>query len=150
MSDVDPNSSSHRTYPLAFDANGEPLDVPSHAVAWRVRKLAKKAGRPKVIFDAETGRPLEKDLRWPKNLKQLCTAGHVCSRPESWDAIVQNWPSSLQYFLMPNCDATGGPPFSRLLHCREKARSIKRLEIGPPSRGGSAARCWASESALIR
>jgi hypothetical protein len=62
MSDVDPNSSSHRTYPLAFDANGEPLDVPSHAVAWRVRKLAKKAGRPKVIFDAETGRPLELPL----------------------------------------------------------------------------------------
>ncbi len=62
MSDVDPNSTSSRTYPLAFDANGEPLDVPSHAVAWRVRKLAKKAGRPKVIFDAETGRPMELPL----------------------------------------------------------------------------------------
>ena len=62
MSDIDPNSSSPRTYPLAFDANGEPLDVPSHAVAWRVRKLAKKAGRPKVIFDAETGRPMELPL----------------------------------------------------------------------------------------
>jgi len=46
-------------HPLANDANGNPLDVPPEAVAWRVRKLARRAGRPKVIFDAETGRPLE-------------------------------------------------------------------------------------------
>jgi len=46
-------------YPLARDANGNPLDVPPEAVAWRVRKLARRAGRPKVLFDAETGRPLE-------------------------------------------------------------------------------------------
>jgi hypothetical protein len=46
-------------YPLANDANGEPLDVSADAVAWRVRKLARKAGRPKLIFDSETGRPME-------------------------------------------------------------------------------------------
>jgi hypothetical protein len=45
--------------PLANDANGEPLMIPPEAVAWRVRKLARRAGRPKVIFDPETGRPLE-------------------------------------------------------------------------------------------
>ncbi len=49
-------------YPLARDANGNPLDVPAEAVAWRVRKLARKAGRPKVLFDAETGLPRELPL----------------------------------------------------------------------------------------
>ncbi|MGZ7079011.1 MAG: hypothetical protein ACXVJT_06320, partial [Thermoanaerobaculia bacterium] len=49
-------------YPLANDANGNPLDVPAEAVGWRVRKLARRAGRPKVLFDAETGRPLELPL----------------------------------------------------------------------------------------
>jgi len=48
--------------PLAYDADGEPLHVPPHAVGWRVRKLARAAGRPKLIFDAETGRPLELEL----------------------------------------------------------------------------------------
>ena len=49
-------------HPLANDANGNPLDVPPEAVGWRVRKLARKAGRPKVLFDTETGRPLEVPL----------------------------------------------------------------------------------------
>jgi hypothetical protein len=49
-------------YPLANNANGNPLDVPPEAVAWRVRKLARRAGRPKVLFDVETGRPLELPL----------------------------------------------------------------------------------------
>jgi hypothetical protein len=51
-----------RRYPLANDANGDPIDVPAEAVAWRVRKMAKKAGRPKVIYDPETGRQLEVPL----------------------------------------------------------------------------------------
>lgn len=46
-------------YPLANDVDGNPLNVPPEAVAWRIRKLALKAGRPKLLFDAETGRPLE-------------------------------------------------------------------------------------------
>ena len=49
-------------YPLANDADGNPLDVPPEAVAWRVRRLAARAGRPKVVFDLETGRPLELPL----------------------------------------------------------------------------------------
>jgi len=53
------NATPPNPYPLASDANGEPLTVPSNAVAWRVRKLARKAGRPKLIFDPETGRPIE-------------------------------------------------------------------------------------------
>jgi hypothetical protein len=49
-------------YPLARDVNGIPLAIPVEAVAWRVRKLAKRAGRPKLIFDSETGTPLELPL----------------------------------------------------------------------------------------
>lgn len=45
--------------PLAFDSDGDPLDVPPDAVAWRVRKMAARAGRPKTIYDPETGRQLE-------------------------------------------------------------------------------------------
>lgn len=49
-------------HPMANDANGNPLHLPENAAGWRVRKLARKAGRPKVIFDSETGRPLELPL----------------------------------------------------------------------------------------
>jgi len=49
-------------YPLARDVNGIPFVVPVAALAWRVRKLAKRAGRPKLIIDAETGAPLELPL----------------------------------------------------------------------------------------
>jgi hypothetical protein len=52
-------------FPLAVDADGIPLRVPPEAVAWRVRKLAKRAGRPKIIIDPETGRPLEIPLATP-------------------------------------------------------------------------------------
>lgn len=50
------------TYPLARDTDGNPIDVPANATAWRVRKLAAKAGRPKLIYDNETGLPLELPL----------------------------------------------------------------------------------------
>jgi hypothetical protein len=56
------NTDGTRKYPLANDVQGNPLDVPPEAVAWRVRKLARRAGRPKVLFDSETGRPLELPL----------------------------------------------------------------------------------------
>jgi hypothetical protein len=46
-------------YPLAYDANGNPLQVPNNAVAWRVRRGGGKRGRPRNVFDASTGRQLE-------------------------------------------------------------------------------------------
>jgi hypothetical protein len=46
-------------YPLAYDANGNPIDIPAHAVAWRVRRGGGRRGRPRHVFDAETGRQLE-------------------------------------------------------------------------------------------
>ena len=48
-----------KKHPLANDANGNPIVLPEEAVAWRVRKMASRAGRPKTIFDPETGRQLE-------------------------------------------------------------------------------------------
>ena len=46
-------------YPLAFDANGNPVKVPAQARAWRVRRGGGKRGRPRNVFDATTGRQLE-------------------------------------------------------------------------------------------
>jgi hypothetical protein len=46
-------------YPLAYDGNGNPLNVPAGAVAWRVRRGGGRRGRPRHVFDAETGRQLE-------------------------------------------------------------------------------------------
>ena len=50
---------SETRYPLAFDLNGNPLQVPAHAVAWRVRRGGGKRGRPRNVFDTTTGRQLE-------------------------------------------------------------------------------------------
>jgi hypothetical protein len=57
--DADESEAEAQPYPLAFDAEGEPLDVPPEAARWRVRKLAARAGRPRNIFDPDTGRQLE-------------------------------------------------------------------------------------------
>src|SRR6516165_8378506 len=49
-------------YELANDLNGNPLDVPEGAVAWRVRRVSGKPGRPQNVYDPETGRQLEVPL----------------------------------------------------------------------------------------
>src|SRR5437870_3069496 len=49
-------------FPLAFDANGNPVKVPAHARMWRVRRGGGKRGRPRNVFDATTGRQLEVPL----------------------------------------------------------------------------------------
>src|SRR5690349_23195330 len=50
---------SETRHPLAFDANGNPLTVPDGACGWRVRRGGGRRGRPRNVFDAETGRQLE-------------------------------------------------------------------------------------------
>src|SRR4051794_10951160 len=50
---------SETRYPLAYDANGNPIAVPADAVGWRVRRGGGRRGRPRNVFDAETGRQLE-------------------------------------------------------------------------------------------
>ncbi|HXF35164.1 MAG TPA: hypothetical protein VN603_11390, partial [Candidatus Acidoferrales bacterium] len=62
--DTDDEATTHTPkasmrYPLAFDSNGNPLDIPPQAVAWRVRRGGGRRGRPRNVFDAETGRQLE-------------------------------------------------------------------------------------------
>lgn len=84
-------------YPLAIDSEGNAVEVPSTAVAWRVRKLATKAGRPKLIFDTETGRPLEVALTVTTNdlAEHLTESGRY--RLEAVDA---------QGRTLPGCVAT--------------------------------------------
>ena len=48
-------------FPLANDIDGNPLDVPEAAVAWRVRRRAGR-GRPQSVFDPATGAQLEIEL----------------------------------------------------------------------------------------
>jgi hypothetical protein len=54
-----PPPRSETRFPLAYDASGNPLTVPSSAVFWRVRRGGGRRGRPRNVFDAETGRQLE-------------------------------------------------------------------------------------------
>src|SRR5258706_3450741 len=54
-----PSNREDARYPLANDANGNPIDVPPNAVAWRVRRGGGRRGRPRNVFDSETGRQLE-------------------------------------------------------------------------------------------
>jgi hypothetical protein len=51
--------SVERKHPLAFDVEGNPLSLPPEAVAWRVRRGGGRRGRPRMVFDSETGRQLE-------------------------------------------------------------------------------------------
>ncbi|MCU1281638.1 MAG: hypothetical protein JWM53_5184 [bacterium] len=44
--------------PLANDIDGNPIDVPENAVAWRVRRRLGR-GRPQSVFDPATGAQLE-------------------------------------------------------------------------------------------
>jgi hypothetical protein len=61
---VEPTTTAAREgrYPLAHDADGNPLLVPESAVAWRIRRGGGRRGRPRHVFDAETGRQLEVPL----------------------------------------------------------------------------------------
>lgn len=65
-------------YPLAYDANGNPIEVPAEAVAWRVRRGGGRRGRPRHVFDPETGRQLEVPLG--ANLDSLIDAGCEADR----------------------------------------------------------------------
>lgn len=47
-------------HPLANDQNGDPVDVPTEATAWRVRRNSgANGGRPHNVYDPDTGRPLQ-------------------------------------------------------------------------------------------
>lgn len=65
-------------YPLAFDANGNPIELPPEAVKWRVRRGGGRRGRPRHVFDAETGRQLELPLT--ATIDTLIDAGCTADR----------------------------------------------------------------------
>src|SRR5947207_332217 len=53
---------SSQKYPLAFDHDGNPIAIPEGAVAWRVRRGGGRRGRPRPVFDQDTGRQVEVEL----------------------------------------------------------------------------------------
>jgi hypothetical protein len=54
-----PSPAGEGRFPLAFDLNGDPIELPPNAIAWRVRRGGGRRGRPSHVFDSETGRQLE-------------------------------------------------------------------------------------------
>src|SRR3954467_6272608 len=75
---MDENEKAGERLPLASDPNGNPIAVPATAVAWRVRRGGGRRGRPRNVFDAETGRQLEVPLG--ASLDDLVDAGCVADR----------------------------------------------------------------------
>jgi hypothetical protein len=49
-------------HPLAFDIDGNPIDLPLEAKAWRVRRGGGRRGRPRAVFDPDTGLQLDVQL----------------------------------------------------------------------------------------
>lgn len=65
-------------YPLSFDADGNPLTLPPEAVAWRVRRGGGRRGRPRSVFDPETG--LQLDMPLGSTIEDLIDRGCVADR----------------------------------------------------------------------
>ena len=64
---------SQSPYPLAHDAEGNPLTIPAEAVAWRVRRGGGRRGRPRLVFDPETG--LQLDIPLTATIDELIDRG---------------------------------------------------------------------------
>jgi hypothetical protein len=50
---------SMKRNPMANNLDGDPIELPLEAVAWRVRRRSGKQGRPQCVYDRETGAQLE-------------------------------------------------------------------------------------------
>src|SRR4030095_4501277 len=48
--------------PLANDSQGNPIDLPELAAAWRIRKTTGRQGPQQVIYERSTGAPLLLDI----------------------------------------------------------------------------------------
>lgn len=70
---------------LANDANGNPIDVPENATAWRVRRAPHGTGRPQNVYDPETGRQLEIPLDSTIDDLRICGCGAGRYRLEAVD-----------------------------------------------------------------
>ena len=60
-------------YPMAFDVDGNPITLPPEAVAWRVRRGGGRRGRPRSVFDQETG--LQLDVPLTASIEDLADRG---------------------------------------------------------------------------
>jgi hypothetical protein len=93
-------------YPLANDVHGNPIEVPANAVAWRVRRGGGRRGRPRNVYDAETGKQLEVPLE--ATLEELadrgCPAGRY--RLEAIDADGRVIPNVVAMTEVPEEAAT--------------------------------------------
>jgi len=106
------------TYPLANDENGNPIDVPPDAVGWRVRCSGGRRGRPRNIYDTETGRQLQVELG--VTLDDLIDRGVPTGRYrlEAVNAEGRVLPHVMAYTEVPEGeeedeDETSGLPFPR-------------------------------------
>jgi hypothetical protein len=90
-------------YPLAYDADGNPLAVPEGATSWRVRRGGRR-GRPKLVFDAETGRQLEFPIT--ATFEDLLEAGLPGDRYrlEAVDASGRNLPNVIAIIEVPESE----------------------------------------------
>jgi hypothetical protein len=87
-----------RQFPLANDSNGDPIDLPPQAVKFRVRKMPSgRAGRPKSVFDRDTGRQLEVplDIQLEELAERVTESGRY--RLEAIDASARTIPGCIAF-----------------------------------------------------
>ena len=94
--------------PLARDINGDPVEVPGEAVAWRVRRRSGKQGRPQSVFDPETGTPLEIELDC--GIDELRPFGSGGYRLDGIDGSGKLIPGVTAYVEVPTDEAVPPPP----------------------------------------
>src|SRR5438552_16869583 len=91
-------------HPLAFDADGNPLTLPPEAKAWRVRRGGGRRGRPRSVFDPETGLKLD----MPPGCRIEDLIDHGCApdryRLEAIDGEGRTIPGLLAIGEVPNGD----------------------------------------------
>src|SRR5690242_5425734 len=113
-------------YPLANDVNGNPLEVPEAAVAWRVRRASGRPGRPQNVYDPETGRQLEVPLDATVDDLRECGCGPGRYRLEAVDGDSRAIAGIVAFTeLVPDAEVRSEPaevlaPMERLLETIEK------------------------------
>jgi hypothetical protein len=113
-------------YPLGNDVNGNPIDVPPDAKAWRVRQGGGRRGRPKVIFDDATGRQLEVPLE--TTFEEFCeyelAPGQY--RLEAVDGNGQLIPNIVAVTMIP--DEPEEAPAAPTLAMDERAQYLRTIQ----------------------
>ena len=110
-------------YPLANDVNGNPIDVPENASAWRVRRAPVGTGRPQNVYDPESGRQLEIPLDATLEHLRQCGCGAGRYRLEAVDGESKAIPGIVAFTEL-TVDEPVEPPaldaIARLLETVEK------------------------------